>query len=249
MSERKTRVAVVFGGRSDGARGVVRERRAACWAPSTGTATKSSRSASRRDGQLGAGRGRPRAARASAAASCPSVDRGRRSRACLSCRGLPAPAARRHRDWPRVAAARPGRRGRGAAAAARAVRRGRDDPGPAGDGWRPLRGAGVLASAVGMDKEYMKLLFAARGLPVGPYVVVRDGDWDVAAPASGCSMRSPSSATRCSSSRPAAGHPSAPRAVESAGRPGGRGGEGPPARPQGPGRGGDRRRGGRVRRA
>src|ERR1700756_3317761 len=38
-------------------------------------------------------------------------------------------------------------------------------------------GAGVLASAAGMDKEYMKLLFAARGLPVGPYVVVRDRDW------------------------------------------------------------------------
>lgn len=38
-------------------------------------------------------------------------------------------------------------------------------------------GAGVLASAAGMDKEYMKLLFAARGLPLGPYVVVRDRDW------------------------------------------------------------------------
>jgi D-alanine-D-alanine ligase len=38
-------------------------------------------------------------------------------------------------------------------------------------------GAGVLASAAGMDKEYMKVLFAARGLPVGPYVVVRDRDW------------------------------------------------------------------------
>ncbi len=38
-------------------------------------------------------------------------------------------------------------------------------------------GAGVLASAAGMDKEYMKLLFAARGLPVGRYVVVRDRDW------------------------------------------------------------------------
>ena len=38
-------------------------------------------------------------------------------------------------------------------------------------------GAGVLASAAGMDKEYMKLLFAVRGLPVGPYVVVRDRDW------------------------------------------------------------------------
>jgi D-alanine-D-alanine ligase len=38
-------------------------------------------------------------------------------------------------------------------------------------------GAGVLASAAGMDKEYMKLLFAARGLPIGPYVVVRDRVW------------------------------------------------------------------------
>ena len=38
-------------------------------------------------------------------------------------------------------------------------------------------GAGVLASAAGMDKEYMKVLFAARGLPIGPYVVVRDRDW------------------------------------------------------------------------
>jgi D-alanine-D-alanine ligase len=38
-------------------------------------------------------------------------------------------------------------------------------------------GAGVLASAAGLDKEYMKLIFAARGLPVGRYVVVRDRDW------------------------------------------------------------------------
>ena len=38
-------------------------------------------------------------------------------------------------------------------------------------------GAGVLASAAGMDKEYMKLLMSARGLPVGAYVVVRDRDW------------------------------------------------------------------------
>src|SRR5579875_1116063 len=38
-------------------------------------------------------------------------------------------------------------------------------------------GAGVLASAAGLDKEYMKLIFAARGLPVGPYLVVRERDW------------------------------------------------------------------------
>jgi D-alanine-D-alanine ligase len=44
-------------------------------------------------------------------------------------------------------------------------------------------GAGVLASAAGMDKEYMKLLFTARGLPIGRYVVVRDRDWGPAAPA------------------------------------------------------------------
>jgi D-alanine-D-alanine ligase len=45
-------------------------------------------------------------------------------------------------------------------------------------------GAGVLASAAGMDKEYMKLLFTARGLPIGRYVVVRDRDWGPAAPLS-----------------------------------------------------------------
>ena len=38
-------------------------------------------------------------------------------------------------------------------------------------------GAGVLASAVSLDKEYMKLIFAARGLPIGPFVVVRERDW------------------------------------------------------------------------
>src|SRR3984885_15351323 len=43
-------------------------------------------------------------------------------------------------------------------------------------------GAGVLASAAGMDKEYMKLLFAARGLPIGRYVVVRDREWGPSAP-------------------------------------------------------------------
>ncbi|WP_280637404.1 D-alanine--D-alanine ligase family protein [Nocardioides sp. W7] len=39
-------------------------------------------------------------------------------------------------------------------------------------------GAGVLASAVGMDKHYMKLVFAGHGLPVGPYVVVPPRDWE-----------------------------------------------------------------------
>jgi D-alanine-D-alanine ligase len=38
-------------------------------------------------------------------------------------------------------------------------------------------GSGVLASAVGMDKHYMKLVFAAHGLPVGAHVVVTPRDW------------------------------------------------------------------------
>ena len=39
-------------------------------------------------------------------------------------------------------------------------------------------GAGVLSSAVGTDKMFMKLLFAAQGLPVLPWVLVRPGSWD-----------------------------------------------------------------------
>ena len=39
-------------------------------------------------------------------------------------------------------------------------------------------GCGVLASAVGMDKQYMKLVFAGHGLPVGPYVVIQPRDWE-----------------------------------------------------------------------
>src|SRR6201996_2623067 len=37
----------------------------------------------------------------------------------------------------------------------------------------PYVGAGVLASAAGMDKEFTKKLLAAEGLPVGPYSVLR----------------------------------------------------------------------------
>ena len=42
-------------------------------------------------------------------------------------------------------------------------------------------GAGVLASAASMDKEYTKMIFRSHGLPTGPYVVVRDSDWGPAA--------------------------------------------------------------------
>ncbi|MGI8417776.1 MAG: D-alanine--D-alanine ligase family protein [Nakamurella sp.] len=40
----------------------------------------------------------------------------------------------------------------------------------------PYVGAGVLASAVGMDKEFTKKLLAAEGLPVGSYAVLRPAD-------------------------------------------------------------------------
>ncbi|MFE7411853.1 D-alanine--D-alanine ligase family protein [Streptomyces laurentii] len=42
----------------------------------------------------------------------------------------------------------------------------------------PYVGAGVLASAVGQDKEYMKRVFTSFGLRVGPYVTVRPREWD-----------------------------------------------------------------------
>ena len=41
----------------------------------------------------------------------------------------------------------------------------------------PYVGAGVLASAVGMDKAVAKLVFAARGLPQAEYLVVLRGEW------------------------------------------------------------------------
>ena len=42
----------------------------------------------------------------------------------------------------------------------------------------PYVGAGVLASAVGMDKEYMKRIFTSFGLNVGPYTVIRPREWE-----------------------------------------------------------------------
>ena len=39
-------------------------------------------------------------------------------------------------------------------------------------------GAGVLSSAVGTDKHFMKQLFMAAGLPVLPYVLVRARQWE-----------------------------------------------------------------------
>jgi D-alanine-D-alanine ligase len=42
----------------------------------------------------------------------------------------------------------------------------------------PYVGAGVLSSAIGMDKEYMKRVFTSFGLPVGPYTVIRPRAWE-----------------------------------------------------------------------
>ena len=38
-------------------------------------------------------------------------------------------------------------------------------------------GAGVLASAVGMDKHFMKLVLSASGLPVGPFITITPAEW------------------------------------------------------------------------
>src|SRR5262249_1796284 len=43
----------------------------------------------------------------------------------------------------------------------------------------PYVGAGVLASAVGMDQAVMKLVFAAKGLPICDYEVVLKRDWQL----------------------------------------------------------------------
>ena len=41
----------------------------------------------------------------------------------------------------------------------------------------PYVGAGVLGSAIGMDKAIQKVLFTAAGLPVGPWDAVREPEW------------------------------------------------------------------------
>jgi D-alanine-D-alanine ligase len=55
-------------------------------------------------------------------------------------------------------------------------------------------GSGVLASAAGMDKHYMKVVFAGHALPVGPYAVITDRAWRAdrsAALDAACSMGFP----------------------------------------------------------
>ncbi|RBM04992.1 D-alanine--D-alanine ligase family protein [Streptomyces sp. PT12] len=42
----------------------------------------------------------------------------------------------------------------------------------------PYVGSGVLSSAIGMDKEYMKRVFSSFDLPVGPYLAIRPREWE-----------------------------------------------------------------------
>jgi D-alanine-D-alanine ligase len=42
----------------------------------------------------------------------------------------------------------------------------------------PYVGPGVLASAVGMDKAAMRLVFSARGLPIAPWITFTRRQWD-----------------------------------------------------------------------
>ncbi len=65
----------------------------------------------------------------------------------------------------------------------------------------PYVGAGVLGSAVGMDKAVMKMVFAASGLPIGRVAIVRPRR--LGSRSRTCAGRSRSrSGCRCSSSRP-----------------------------------------------
>ena len=64
----------------------------------------------------------------------------------------------------------------------------------------PYVGSGVLASAVAMDKGFMKAALASAGLDVGRYVVVSDRDWRTR-PGPRARRRGAASACPCSSSR------------------------------------------------
>ncbi len=110
------------------------------------------------------------------------------------CRGPPRPSRsavsrsrdvtaerRSHRHRARRDPPRAQRGGRGAADPARPVRRGRHHPGPAGAGRHPLRRGGRPGQrgqhGQGVHEADLR---GARGLPVGPFVVVRDRDWQPA---------------------------------------------------------------------
>ena len=75
----------------------------------------------------------------------------------------------------------------------------------------PYVGAGVLGSAVGMDKAVMKTLFAARGLPIVPHLTVLRREWPTRTGRRSPSGPRPRCAFPCSSSRPTSARASASR--------------------------------------
>jgi len=58
--------------------------------------------------------------------------------------------------------------------------RGRNNSGIAGFGGLPFVGAGVLGSAIGMDKDVAKRLLQVAKIPVVPWITVHRADWEKA---------------------------------------------------------------------
>ena len=54
----------------------------------------------------------------------------------------------------------------------------------------PYVGAGVLASATGMDKDVMKRLFRDAGLPVVPWLLIPRAEWEISPLLSASELRS-----------------------------------------------------------
>ena len=106
----------------------------------------------------------------------------------------------------------------------------------------PYVGANVFASAAAMDKEFTKKLCAAEGIPVGPYAVLRNG---MTLERGGQGAARPAGLRQAVPGRLVVRHHQGHRL----GRPGRRGRRRPADRPEGAGRGRDRRPRDRVRRA
>ena len=62
----------------------------------------------------------------------------------------------------------------------------------------PYVGAGVLASAVGMDKDVQKRLFEQAGLPIVPFLAVRRSEWETRARESAEGHQEEIQISRCS---------------------------------------------------
>ena len=214
----KIRVAVVFGGRSDRTRRVLRERGPGALGHRPGPLRRAAHRHRHRRA-VGAHLGRPGAAgavgRVIAVGGVGGGARVRRSRRGPAARWRCAPRVRCRATsarWTWCCRCCTGRSARTARIQGLLEMTG-----------TRYAGAGVFASAAGMDKEYMKLIIAARGPAGRPLRGGRDRDWSggtggvggqaASASASGSWTRSRSWAGRCSSSRPAAGRASGSRGL------------------------------------